>query len=61
MTQMQCATVQRADGRRVESTSGKEEEEGDGFERSLLPFGSVLMLFCGGGNGKLCAGMKRCL
>ena len=44
MTQMQCATVRRADGRRVESNSGKEEEEGDGCERSLLP--SALFSCC---------------
>lgn len=30
MTQMQCATVQSADGRRVQNQSGKEEEGGMG-------------------------------
>lgn len=46
MTQMHCATVQRAEGRRVESDGGGEEEEGDGCMRAhslsaLLSLSSV--------------------
>lgn len=46
MTQMQCATVLEAEGRRVQSERGKEGEEKGGWvcERSLA-LGSVSTLF----------------
>lgn len=64
MTQMQCAaTVLRAEGRRVQSDSGKEAKRG-GWACVWALAASLLCchtMFCGGDDGNDSVEMKRCL